>query len=81
MKQMQMCDTAHSPQTKLGPHMGPDNLCHVTRHLLFFSLCHHATFYKTLTSLSTVIIKGHVLISTTFKVAPCHTSCFTHVEP
>ncbi len=40
-------------------HVGPNNLCYVTRHF-FFSLCPDVTFYKTLTSLSTVFIKGHV---------------------
>ena len=40
--------------------MGPNNLSYVTRHFLFFYLCRHVTFYKTLASLSTVFIKGHV---------------------
>ena len=40
--------------------------------LFIFSLCHHVTFYKTLTSLSTVFIKAHVGLSTTFKVAVSH---------
>ena len=49
--------------------------------LFIFSLCHHVTFYKTLTSLSTVSIKAHVgQVSTTFKVAVSH-FVFTHVEP
>ncbi len=61
--------------------MGPDNLCYVTRHLLFFPyVSHHVTFYKTLTSLSTVFIKGHVGFLQLLKW-PCHTSFFTHVEP
>ncbi len=34
-------------------------LCHSS--LFIFSLCPHLTFYKTLTSLSTVFIKGHVV--------------------
>ncbi len=32
-------------------------MSHVT---FYFSLCPHVTFYKTLTSLSTVFIKGHI---------------------
>ncbi len=40
--------------------MGPNNLCYVTCHFLFFFLCPHVTFYKALTSLSTVFIKGYV---------------------
>ncbi len=37
--------------------MGPNNLCYVTRHFLFFSLYPYVTFYKTLTSFSAVFIK------------------------
>ncbi len=59
--------------------MGPNNLCYVTRYVLFFSLCPHVTFDKTLTSLSTVFIKGHVWFLQLLK-RPCHTACFTHVE-
>ena len=51
--------------------------CYVTRHFLF-SLCRHVTFYKTLTSLSTVFKKGPRRSSTTFKVV-YRTSLFTHV--
>ncbi len=53
-------------------------LCHTS--LFIFSLCHHVTFYKTLTSLSTVFIKGHVGFLQLLKW-PCCTSFFTHVEP
>ncbi len=53
-------------------------LCHTS--LFVFSLCHHVTFYKTLTLLSTVFIKGHVGCLQLLKW-PCHTSIFTHVEP
>ena len=50
-----------SRKDSIGLHMGPNNLCYICRTSLFiFSLCHHVTFYKTLTSLSTVFIKGHV---------------------
>ncbi len=59
-----------SPQP--GLHMGRNNLCYVTRHFLFFTLCHHVTFYKSLTSLSTVYIESPRRISTTFKVAVSH---------
>ncbi len=44
------------------------------------SLCPHVTFYKTLTSLSTVFIKGHIELLQLLKW-PCHTSFFTHIEP
>ncbi len=53
-------------------------LCHTS--LFIFSLCPHVTFYKTLTSLSTVFIKGHVGFLQLLKW-PCRTSFFTHVEP
>ncbi len=55
--------------------MGPNNLCHVTHHFLFFSLCRHVTFYKTLTSLSTVFIKAHIRFLQLLKW-PCSTSFF-----
>ncbi len=45
-------------------------MSHVT---FYFSLCPHFTFYKTLTSLSTVFIKGHVESLQLLKW-PCHTS-------
>ncbi len=50
--------------------------------LFIFSLCPHATFYKTLTSLSKVFIKSHVRFIQLLKWL-CHvyTSFFTHVEP
>ena len=48
--------------------------------LVMFSLCHHVTFYNTLTSLSTVFIKPHVGLLQLLKW-PCRTSFFTHVEP
>ena len=64
----------------LGLHMGPNNFCYVTRHFLFFSICRHVTFYKTLPgSLSTVFIKAHVRLLQLLKW-PCRTSFFTHVE-
>ena len=46
----------------------------------FFFSPGHVTFYKTLTSLSTVFIKGHVGLLQLLKW-PCHTSFFAHVEP
>ncbi len=52
-------------------------MSHVT---FILSLCRHVTFYKTLTSLSTVFIKGHVGLLQLLKW-PCRTSFFTHVEP
>ncbi len=63
-----------------GCHMGPNKLmpCHTS--LFIFSLCQHVTFYKILTSLSTVFIKGHVGFLQLLKW-PCHTLFFTHVEP
>ncbi len=62
-------------------HMGPNNLCCVTRHSLFiFSLCRDVTFYKSLTLLSTFFIKAHVGLLQLLKW-PCRTSFFTHVEP
>ncbi len=48
--------------------------------LFIFSLCRHVTFYKTLTSLSTVFIKVHVELLQLLKWL-CRTSLFTHVEP
>ncbi len=57
--------------------MGPNNLC---TSLFIFSLCPHVTFYKTLTSLSTVFIKGHGFVVELLKW-PCRTSFFTNVEP
>ncbi len=59
--------------------MGPNNLCYVTRHFLFFPYV-SITFYKTLRSLSTAFIKGHVGLLQLLKW-PCRTSFFTHVEP
>ncbi len=61
-----------------GLHMGPNNLCYVTRHFLYFPMspCH---FYKTLTSLSTVFIKGHVRLLQILKCS-CRTSFLTHVR-
>ncbi len=53
-------------------------LCHTS--LFIFSLCRHVTFYKTLMSLSTVFIKGHVGLLQLLK-SLCRTSFFTHVEP
>ncbi len=60
--------------------MGPNNLCYVTCHFLFFSLCPHVTFCKTLRSRSTVFIKGHGGYNL---VAVSHVShfVFTNVEP
>ncbi len=43
--------------------------------LLFFALCRHVTFYKTLTSLSTVFIKAHVGLLQLLKWL-CRTSFF-----
>ncbi len=43
--------------------------------LFIFSLCHHVTLYKTLTSLSTLFIKGHVGLLQLLKW-PCRTSFF-----
>ncbi len=43
----------------IGLHMGPNNLCYVTRHFLFFTYV-PSHLSKILTSLSTVFIKGHV---------------------
>ncbi len=63
----------------LGLHTGPNNICYITRHFLFFSMCPHVTFYKALMSLSTVIIKGHVGFLQLLKWQ-CRTSFFTHVE-
>ncbi len=57
------------------------HIIYAMSHITFYSsLCHHVTFYKTLTSLSTVFIKGHVGFLQFLKW-PCHTSFFTHVEP
>ncbi len=53
-------------------------LCHTS--LFILSLCHQVTFYKTLTSLSIVFIKGHVGLLQLLKW-PCRSSFFTHVEP
>ncbi len=53
-------------------------LCHTS--LFTFFLCPQATLYKTLTSLSTVFIKGHVR-SLQLSKWPCRISFFTHVEP
>ncbi len=53
-------------------------LCHTS--LFIFSLCPHVTFYKTLMSLSTFFIKGHVG-SLQLLNWPCRTSFFTHVVP
>ncbi len=47
--------------------------------LFIFSLCRYVTFYKALTSLSTVFIKCHVGILQLLKW-PCRTSFFIHVE-
>ena len=67
----------HAPYR--GLHMGPNNLrCRTS--LFIFSLCPHVTFYKTLTSLSTAFITGHVAFLQWLKW-PSHTSVFTHVEP
>ena len=60
--------------------MGPNNLCYVTHHFLFFPHFRHVTFYKTLMSLSTVFIKAHIGLLQLLKW-PCRTSFFTHVEP
>ncbi len=50
-----------------------------TRHFLFFPMspCH---LYKTLTSLCTLYIKGHIRFLQLLKWL-CRTSSFTHVEP
>ncbi len=53
-------------------------LCHTS--LFIFSLCSHVIFYKTLMSLSTVFIKGHVGFLQLLKWLCC-ASFFTHVEP
>ncbi len=53
-------------------------LCHSS--LFIFSLCRYVTFYKTLTSLSTVYIKAHIGLLQLLKW-PCHTSFFTYVAP
>ncbi len=58
----------------LGLHMGPNNLCYVTHHFLFFPYV-PVTFYKTLTSLSTFFIKGHVGLLQLLKW-PCRTFVF-----
>ena len=71
------------PSRKQSSHsqpQGPNNICWVTHHSLIFSLCPDVTFYKTLTSISTVFIKGHVEF-VKFLNWPCRTSLFTHVEP
>ncbi len=52
----------------------------MSRVTFYFSLCHHVTFYRTLTLLSTVFIKGHVGFLQLLKW-PCRNSFFTHVEP
>ena len=65
--------------TLIGLHMGPNYLRYVARQF-YFSLCHHVTFYKSLTSLSTVFIKAYVGLLQLLKW-PCRTSFFTHVEP
>ncbi len=52
-------------------------LCHTS--LFIFPYVPNVTFYKTLASLSTVFIKGHVGFLQLLKW-PCHTSFFTHVE-
>ncbi len=57
--------------------MGPNYICYVACHFLLFS---DVTFYKTLTSYSTVFIKAHVGLLQLVKW-PCRTSFFTHVEP
>ncbi len=44
--------------------MGPNNLCYVTRHFLFFPMYLDVTFYS--------FYKSAVRISTTFKVAMSH---------
>ena len=66
----------------LGLHMGPNNLCYVTRQFLFCCLCPHVPFYKTLMSLINFysFIKGHVWLLQLLKWL-CRTSLFTHVEP
>ena len=69
-----------------GLHMGPNNVCYVTRHFLFFSrLCRNVTFDKSLTSLSIAsvvfFIKVHVGMILQLLKWPCRTSFFTHVEP
>ncbi len=47
----------------------------------YFSLCPHVTFYKTLTPLSAVFIKGHVGFLQFLKLT-CRTLLFTHdVDP
>ncbi len=61
-----------------GLHVGPNNFCYVTRQgtsRFIVSLYPHVTFYKTLTSLSTVFIKGHVGFLQLLKW-PCRTSFF-----
>ncbi len=68
-----------SKQIILGLHMGPNHLCYVTSLFIFF-LCPHVTFYKTLTSLSTLFIKGHIGFLQLLKWQ-CRTSVFTHVDP
>ena len=69
----------HFTCTSLGLHMGLNNLWYVTRHFLVLPMS-HVTFYKTLTSLSTVFIKDHVGHLQLLKWL-CPTSFFTHVEP
>ncbi len=48
--------------------------------LFIFFLMSPCHFYKTLTSLSTVFIKGYIGVLQLLKW-PCRTSFFTHVEP
>ncbi len=65
----------------IGLYMGPNNLCYVTCHFLFFPYVPMSLFYKTLMSLSTVFIKGrHVRFLQLLKWLCCP-SFFTHVEP
>ncbi len=58
-------------RTCIGLHMGPDNLCYVTRHFLFFPMspCH---FLKDLDVTFYSFYKRPRRISTTFKVAVSH---------
>ncbi len=54
---------------RIGLHVGPNNIYAMSHVTFYFSLCPHVTFYKTLTSLSTVFYKRPRRISTTFKAS------------
>ena len=66
-------------QDLLGLHMGPDNLCYVTRHVSFFPYVIMSLLYDLYVTFHS-FIKGYVGFLQLLKW-PCHTSFFTHVEP